>query len=114
MAQRTLNETQRLLSNIEELEKIGCSVLVDDDLQIDIERLISKQEEIKKKAEEKFEQERIESPQHIDVFEFFMENGMDSVMDSVVPACCKHGCMVEPDGYCEHGNPSMLIANGLI
>ena len=24
------------------------------------------------------------------------------------------GCWVEPDGYCEHGKPSWLIAMGLI
>lgn len=29
-------------------------------------------------------------------------------------ACCKHECQVEPDGYCEHGNPSVLIMQGLI
>ena len=27
----------------------------------------------------------------------------DLVFESVVPACCSHGCMVEPDGKCEHG-----------
>lgn len=36
------------------------------------------------------------------------------MLDSVVPACCKHGCEVEPDGYCEHGCPSVLLAAGLI
>lgn len=34
--------------------------------------------------------------------------------DSVVPACCKEGCEVEPDGRCEHGCPSPLLALGLI
>jgi len=24
------------------------------------------------------------------------------------------GCMVEPDGYCEHGRPSWLLALGMI
>lgn len=36
------------------------------------------------------------------------------VMDSIVPACCDEGCEVEPDGKCEHGCPSVLIALGLI
>jgi hypothetical protein len=34
--------------------------------------------------------------------------------DSVVPACCDEECQVEPDGRCEHGNPSCLLAAGLI
>ena len=36
------------------------------------------------------------------------------LMDSVVPACCSQGCMVEPDGKCEHGHPSILLDNGMI
>lgn len=36
------------------------------------------------------------------------------VMDSVCPALCEDGCEVEPDGCCEHGHPSLLIALGLI
>jgi hypothetical protein len=36
------------------------------------------------------------------------------LMDSIVPACCKYGCYVEPDGYCEHEHPSILLFNGLI
>lgn len=38
----------------------------------------------------------------------------DIVMDSVCPAMCLHGCEVEPDGKCEHGNPSLLLALGSI
>ena len=34
--------------------------------------------------------------------------------ESVVPACCIHGCTVEPDGRCEHGNPSIFLAAGVI
>ena len=36
------------------------------------------------------------------------------MLDSVVPACCVYGCQVEPDGTCEHGNPSILLHHGLI
>jgi len=46
-----------------------------------------------------------------------LENaGMDLMecTDSIVPACCKHGCMVEPDGTCEHGCGSVLVVCGLI
>ena len=28
---------------------------------------------------------------------------------SAVPALCEHGCFVEPDGHCPHGNPSVLL-----
>jgi len=31
-----------------------------------------------------------------------------------VPACCSEGCVVEPDGTCPHGNPSILKHHGLI
>ena len=33
----------------------------------------------------------------------------DYLLESIVPACCVHECEVEPDGYCEHGQPSILI-----
>ena len=39
---------------------------------------------------------------------------MSSMMDSVVPACCDAGCEVEPDGRCEHGHPSILLAMGML
>lgn len=34
--------------------------------------------------------------------------------DSVCPSVCEEGCQVEPDGRCEHGYPSVLLAAGLI
>lgn len=34
--------------------------------------------------------------------------------DSVVPALCREGCQVEPDGRCEHNCPSPLLALGVI
>lgn len=36
------------------------------------------------------------------------------VNDSIVPSICKYECSIEPDGYCEHGQPSVLIKLGLI
>jgi hypothetical protein len=45
-----------------------------------------------------------------DVTEFVTE----ACDDSVVPACCTEGCEVEPDGTCEHGCPSPLMALGII
>jgi hypothetical protein len=41
----------------------------------------------------------------------FVEN---CCMDSVIPACCTEGYEVEPDGHCEHGCPSVLLALGMI
>lgn len=54
--------------------------------------------------------------------EYGIEEGSDDefevlqelVMDSVVPALCSEGCQVEPDGFCPHGHPSVLIERGLI
>ena len=39
---------------------------------------------------------------------------LEDCEDSIVPACCSEGCEVEPDGHCEHGCPSVLLAYGLI
>ena len=43
----------------------------------------------------------------------YMARLEEIVMDSVCPAMCVHGCEVEPDGHCEHGNPSLLLALGM-
>lgn len=44
-----------------------------------------------------------------------METLMAWVMeDSGCEAACPHGCWVEPDGQCAHGNPSWLLVLGLI
>jgi len=40
--------------------------------------------------------------------------GLEECDDCIVPACCKEGCEVEPDGRCEHGCPSIFLAAGLI
>jgi hypothetical protein len=45
-----------------------------------------------------------------DALDYCLEDGNDSV----VIACCVHGCRVEPDGTCEHGNPSVLLELGYI
>ncbi len=34
--------------------------------------------------------------------------------DENAPALCDHGCEVEPDGTCQHGCRSILLAAGLI
>lgn len=43
-----------------------------------------------------------------------MELLEESMMDGVAPACCTEGCEVEPDGRCEHGCPSVMLAVGII
>ena len=53
----------------------------------------------------------------ISVEEALENNGMtleDCVFDSIVPACCEEGCMVEPDGVCSHGHNSVLLEMGVI
>ena len=45
-------------------------------------------------------------PQEISPEEALDNAGMkkeDLIIESIVPACCSYGCMVEPDGKCEHG-----------
>lgn len=34
--------------------------------------------------------------------------------EASVPACCSEGCVVEADGECPHGFPSVILAMGLI
>lgn len=45
-----------------------------------------------------------------DSYDLMVEFGMESV----VPACCKEGCQVEPDGMCPHGCPSIMLVIGVI
>ena len=46
-----------------------------------------------------------------DTLEQFTRNAM---WEATSPACCTEGCIVEPDGACSHGCPSILIALGVI
>lgn len=53
--------------------------------------------------------------------EHCIENGSEMMTaleqwatDDAVPALCKDGCQVEPDGHCEHGCPSILVRMGVI
>lgn len=34
--------------------------------------------------------------------------------EEVVPALCREGCQVEPDGRCEHNCPSILLGLGVV
>ena len=44
----------------------------------------------------------------------FVERMDEIVSDSVCPVLCDECGDVEPDGHCEHGHPSVLLALGLI
>lgn len=37
-----------------------------------------------------------------------------AIMDGVCPPLCDECSEVEPDGHCEHGAPSLLLALGMI
>ena len=62
--------------------------------------------------------------ERISVSEALSRAGFDSIVEvqrealfgrhTGVPVCCDCGAMVEPDGHCEHGNPSVLLAKSLI
>lgn len=43
-----------------------------------------------------------------------LEDLTAELMSASVPACCSELCEVEPDGECEHGFPSVLIALGVM
>lgn len=64
---------------------------------------------------------KVKNPYRISLASLAKQYGFDdkqdfilTLDDSVVPACCSEGCEVEPDGRCEHGCPSALLAFGII
>jgi hypothetical protein len=61
-------------------------------------------------------QTRPKNPHRISAGQALAEAGLniEDCTDSIVPACCDEGCEVEPDGRCEHGCPSVLLALGVI
>jgi len=38
----------------------------------------------------------------------------DEWNNGAVEAACRRGCIVEPDGYCQHGRPSWMLVWGVI
>lgn len=76
----------------------------------------------KLKAEQRAEKAKQKNLFRIKISEVAENEGMEDVSellevfayDSVMPACCSEGCQVEPDGRCEHGCPSILLAMGVI
>lgn len=62
---------------------------------------------------------KVQNPHRISAAKALRDAGYDTVddfllsseaHDSIVPACCDNGCEIEPDGHCEHGCPSVLLA----
>lgn len=39
---------------------------------------------------------------------------LEQCLEGECPACCSDGCLVEPDGVCPDGFPSVLIEMGMI
>ena len=61
-------------------------------------------------ASEVLENEGVDSTNEDSVFAFVRH----ASFDATAPACCSEGCIVEPDGTCPHGCPSVLLVIGLI
>ena len=61
-------------------------------------------------ADETLENEGVDSTNEDSVFAFVRH----ASFDATAPACCSEGCIVEPDGTCPHGCPSVLLVIGLI
>ncbi len=106
------NDLLDINENIRSLEEIGGMVILPDTIEKKIENFkIAKKEKANKKAEQ-IKKRNAGYFKPLDVMDV-IEEGYD-LMDSIVPACCSQGCEVEPDGYCEHGHPSVLLYNGMI
>jgi hypothetical protein len=61
----------------------------------------------------------ISIPHRISASQALSNAGMEDLADlfddsTQVPACCSEGCLVEGDGECEHGYPSVLLEMGMI
>ncbi len=69
------------------------------------------------------EAKKVVNPHRISWKQYCEDNGVtdtlgfieDVICGSInTPALCKEGCETDPDGRCEHGCPSVLIALGMI
>lgn len=98
--QEKINQLDEIGDMARKLEEHGAIVMLPDNTE----------EELAKVGEMKKEVETMSTYKHIDI----MELTLDQLDDSIVPACCVYGCEVEPDGHCEHGNPSVLLDAGMI
>lgn len=63
-----------------------------------------------------------QDPEELSVKETLRRGGFDTRADAMryshrrgtIPACCTCGAHVEPDGRCQHDNPSVLRKAGLV
>ena len=60
------------------------------------------------KASKALQEEGFDGPEGLEAFSHQI------LWDGECRACCTEGCMVEPDGTCHHGCPSILLALGMI
>ena len=58
--------------------------------------------------------ERIRKALEINNFESITEAIEEASTGGDCIATCEKGCIVEPDGFCTHDQPSILLALGLI
>ena len=106
------SDIKRAIELRSSVEKLEGDVFFPGETEQEIDKYIQKENE-KAALIAKRKEERDKASFEPISIEWIMDNPMEA-MDSCVPACCKHGCTVEPDGYCEHGQPSVLLYHGLI
>lgn len=112
MKKLTDREVKTLHEYSEAVEDLGGVVMLPEDVENRIDAL--KKQKIEKEAKEaqRIKERNASYYMSIDASDYMDEPWR--LLDSVVDACCSQGCQVEPDGYCEHGHPSVLLDNGMI
>jgi hypothetical protein len=100
IAEATEVEMQLLFTGAEQLEEEGAPDVAQQ-LRDDAERIRQRLARQEKTANPQLEPPDIET-----LMQWEAEGGCE--------AACPHGCWVEPDGVCTHGNPSWLVKLGFI
>jgi hypothetical protein len=98
--QEVVNRLENIKAMTEAIEKHGGIVMLPEDTDDALANLDKTKTEVG----------TMETFKNININEY----SYNDLLDSLVPACCVYGCQVEPDGTCEHGNPSILLHYGLI
>lgn len=104
------NESMDLREAIDKIEQAGGVVLLDEEPDEPIVDFTEDGKVIEKKKETTL----ISLEQALSMHGYTDDDLQDLMFDSIVPACCRFGCEVEPDGICSHGNESVLLAMGVI
>lgn len=98
--QEVVNTLKDIGEATRKIEEHGGVVILPDNTEEALENIGKMQDQVHK----------MDTYKSLDI----MEYSINQLNDSVVPACCVYGCEVEPDGHCQHGNPSILIDAGMI